>query len=247
MYSERTNGFDAKIIAENKRIPLLGLTGSMAAGKSTVSAMLAERGFFIVDADKTAHDVIQTEKVLRKLTDAFGEGILDESGNIDRKKLSVCVFGEKKNKVQDKTCPGNAANASAERNAAEQKSRVELLNDIVHPAVIESLFEQAETAKQRPDCPGVVLDVPLLIESGLHKRCDSVILVTANIETRYARIMNRDGLSRREARARIAAQMPQWKKKRDADYIIENDTTEAELHLRVDELIGTLQKKCGGK
>ena len=66
MYSERTNGFDAKIIAENKRIPLLGLTGSMAAGKSTVSAMLAERGFFIVDADKTAHDVIQTEKVLRK-------------------------------------------------------------------------------------------------------------------------------------------------------------------------------------
>ena len=186
----------------------------MAAGKSTVSAMLAERGFFIVDADKTAHDVIQTEKVLRKLTDAFGEGILDESGNIDRKKLSVCVFGEKKNEVQDKTCPGNAANASAERIAAEKKSRVELLNDIVHPAVIESLFEQAETAKQLPDCPGVVLDVPLLIESGLHKRCDSVILVTANIETRYARIMKRDGLSRREARARIAAQMPQWKKKR---------------------------------
>ena len=220
MYSERTNGFDAKIIAENKRIPLLGLTGSMAAGKSTVSAMLAERGFFIVDADKTAHDVIQTEKVLRKLTDAFGEGILDESGNIDRKKLSVCVFGEKKNEVQDKTCPGNAANASAERIAAEKKSRVELLNDIVHPAVIESLLEQAETAKQRPDCPGVVLDVPLLIESGLHKRCDSVILVTANIETRYARIMKRDGLSRREARARIAAQMPQWKKKRYAEYRI---------------------------
>lgn len=242
MYSERTNGFDAKIIAENKRIPLLGLTGSMAAGKSTVSAMLAERGFFIVDADKTAHDVIQTEKVLRKLTDAFGEGILDESGNIDRKKLSECVFGEKNNEVQDKACPGNAANASAERIAAEKKSRVELLNDIVHPAVIESLFEQAETAKQLPDCPGVVLDVPLLIESGLHKRCDSVILVTANIETRYARIMKRDGLSRREARARIAAQMPQWKKKRYADYIIENDTTEAELHLRVDELIGTLQK-----
>lgn len=139
MCGERTNDFDGKIIAENKRIPLLGLTGSMAAGKSTVSAMLAERGFFIVDADKTAHDVIQTEKVLRKLTDAFGEGILDESGNIDRKKLSVCVFGEKKNEVQDKTCPGNAANASAERIAAEKKSRVELLNDIVHPAVIESL------------------------------------------------------------------------------------------------------------
>ena len=113
--------------------------------------------------------------------------------------------------------------------------------------MIESLLEQAETAKQLPDCRGVVLDVPLLIESGLHKRCDSVILVTANIETRYARIMKRDGLSRREARARIAAQMPQWKKKRYADYIIENDTTEAELHLRVDELIGTLQKKCGGK
>lgn len=241
MCGEKTNGFDGKIIAENKRIPLLGLTGSMAAGKSTVSAMLAERGFFIVDADKTAHDVIQTEKVLRKLTDAFGEGILDESGNIDRKKLSECVFGEKNNEVQNKACPGNA---SAERNAAEQKSRVELLNAIVHPAVIESLFEQAETAKQRPDCPGVVLDVPLLIESGLHKRCDSVILVTANIETRYARIMKRDGLSRREVRARIAAQMPQWKKKRYADYIIENDTTEAELHLRVDELIGTLQKNA---
>ena len=121
---------------------------------------------------------------------------------------------------------------------------MELLNDIVHPAVIESLFEQAETAKQLPNCRGVVLDVPLLIESGLHKRCDSVILVTANIETRYARIMKRDGLSRREARARMAAQMPQWKKKRYADYIIENDTTEAELHLRVDELIGTLQKNA---
>ena len=244
MYSERINDFDEKAIAGNKRIPLLGLTGSMAAGKSTVSAILAERGFFIVDADKTAHDVIQTEKVLRKLTNAFGEGILDESGNIDRKKLSECVFGEKNNEVQNKARPRNAENASAERNAAEKKSRVEILNAIVHPAVIESLFEQAEAAKQNSDFPGVVLDVPLLIESGLHKKCDSVILVTANIETRYARIMKRDGLSRREAHARMAAQMPQWKKKRYADYIIENDTTETELHLRVDELIGTLQKKA---
>ncbi len=88
--------------------------------------------------------------------------------------------------------------------------------------------------------------MPLLIESGLHKRCDSVILVTANIETRYARIMKRDGLSSAGACKNCGADAA-MEEKTLCGYIIENDTTEAELHLRVDELIGILQKKCGGK
>lgn len=238
--NSEAKGFNTLGAGANGRLPLLGLTGSMAAGKSTVSAMLAERGFFIVDADKTAHDIILTEGVRQRLVEEFGRGILDEFGNIDRRKLSACVFG-----AADKNSNAAIKNEtldSAEQAEAERRRRVETLNSVTHPAVIKSLFEQAETARQIPGCVGVVLDVPLLIETGLHKKCDGVILVTANIETRYARIMKRDGLSRREAQARIAAQMPQWKKKRFADYIIENDTTEEELRARVEALAARL---CG--
>ena len=84
MYSERTNGFDAKIVAENKRIPLLGLTGSMAAGKSTAARTIAEMGFPIIDADRIAHEVLEDEKVISELVKEFGSGIISD-GRIDRK------------------------------------------------------------------------------------------------------------------------------------------------------------------
>lgn len=189
---------------------LIGLTGSMAAGKSTAARILAEHGYAVIDADEIAHETLSDPEIVSALCKEFGEGILSPDGAIDRRSLSREAFGS---------------------------GRADDLNRITHPAIKRELFRRAREQEAEKGC--AVLDVPLLIESGLNKDCDCVILVTSDIETRYRRIMLRDGLSRSEARQRIAAQMPQWKKKRYANFIVENDGDEGELE---EKLLRVLEK-----
>lgn len=191
---------------------IIGLTGSMAAGKSTVSKMLKEKGFFIVDADRIAHEVLHDPAIILLLASAFGAEIIGSDGEIDRRALAAKAFSV--------------------------EGGVKRLNGITHPAIYNSMIESAHAAES--DFPAVVLDAPLLIESGLHRECDTVWLVCANIETRYARIMNRDGLTRAEARQRLSNQMPQWRKKRYADVLIANDGGIDELRVSVDAAIAEL-------
>lgn len=191
---------------------LIGLTGSMAAGKSSVSAILREKGFCIVDADEIAHEILNDEGVVKRLCDCFGCDIVNADGSINRRKLGSRAFSSDEN--------------------------VERLNSITHPAIIEDILSQGRKAEKENKY--VVLDVPLLIESGLYKSCDTVWLVCANIETRYRRIMERDGLNRESAKKRVAAQMPQWKKKRFADKIIPNDGGIDDLRRNVYEAIKSL-------
>lgn len=173
---------------------IIGLTGSMAAGKSAVSAILRRLGCFIVDADAAAHDIIKDETVKAELIGAFGSGII-ENGEVSRRLLGAKAFAN--------------------------ETELARLNSITHPRIVKRIVEEAAAAE--PKYPAVVIDAPLLIESGLNQKCDCVWLVCANIYTRYARIMQRDGLSRAEAVRRTARQMPQWKKKRYAQVIIDND------------------------
>ena len=182
---------------------IIGLTGSMAAGKSTVSALLRARGFFIIDADKVAHTVLKEPAVIAALADAFGSDILTAEGGVDRAKLAEKAFA-----------------------AAEN---TEKLNSIVHPAVIERMLDSAEEfLLEYPEIP-VVFDVPLLFESGMDKYCDRVLAVAADDELRYRRIMERDGLSREQAALRIARQMPQEEKLARADAAIFNNGDLPEL------------------
>lgn len=190
---------------------ILGLTGSMASGKSTVSAMLKEYGLYVLDADEEAHAVLELPAVRRELAELFGEDILDENGAVVRARLAEKAF------------------ASAEETAE--------LNAVTHPAVIQTMLEKAEEfALEYPEIP-VVFDVPLLFESGMDKLCDRVVTVAADDEVRYLRIMLRDGLTRTEASRRVARQMPQEEKIARSDEVIFNNGTLTELRREVTRVL----------
>lgn len=173
---------------------IFGLTGSMAAGKSTAAKILKSKGFTVIDADSIAHKVIELHEVKSELRAAFGDGIFTSEGTVNHRALASAAF---------------------------ETGRVAELNAITHPRIKEEMLAEAKNAESKLGC--AVLDVPLLIESGMNEDCDFVLLITADIETCYARIMKRDGLTRDQAQARLSNQMPQWKKKEYADYIINND------------------------
>lgn len=177
----------------------VGLTGSIAVGKSFVSGVLRELGCHVLDADRVARDVVgRGSEGLRAVVEAFGEEVLSADGTLDRARLGAIVF------------------ADEERRA--------LLNSILHPLIIEAQDAQLRLW-EREDPRGVaVVDAALMIESGGYKRFDKLIVVHCRAEMQLARLMSRDKLSAEEAQRRIGAQMPQAEKMRYADFLI--DTSE---------------------
>jgi dephospho-CoA kinase len=179
---------------------MAGLTGGIASGKSTVAAMLAAAGAQIVDADQIARQVVRKGRpAYHDIVRRFGPAILNPEGQIDRDALGTIVFNDKDAK--------------------------QALNDIVHPRVHEVMQQHIDTfARQHPEAP-VILDVPLLIESGWHAFLPVVILVYVPEPVQKMRLMARDGLGASDAMARIRAQMPIDAKRAYADYIIDNTGT----------------------
>lgn len=175
----------------------IGLTGGIATGKSTVSALLAERGATVVDADSIARDVVAPgQPALVEIADRFGPSVLDGQGRLDRGALAAVVF-----------------TAAGERRALER---------ITHPRIVEVIGERVEAAR----CAGVrvvVIDVPLLLEQADPPEVDGVLLVDASEETQLRRLRERDGLDEAAARSRLAAQLPRDEKRRRATWIIDND------------------------
>ncbi len=179
---------------------MAGLTGGIASGKSTVAAMLAAAGARIVDADQIARRVVRKGRpAYHDIVRRFGPAILNPEGQIDRDALGTIVFNDKDAK--------------------------QALNDIVHPRVHEVMQQHIDTlAREHPEDP-VILDVPLLIESGWHAFLPMVILVYVPEPVQKMRLMARDGLGASDAMARIRAQMPIDAKRAYADYIIDNTGT----------------------
>jgi len=176
---------------------VVGLTGGIATGKSTVSTMLAEAGARIIDADELAREVVRPDLPAWEAVVAhFGPGILQADRTIDRDRLGALIF-------QD---PGLKA----------------VLERIVHPAVAEAMAARlAEFARNAPDSV-LVLDVPLLYEAKMDAGLERVIVVYAPENVQLERLIRRNGLSRAEALARIGAQMPIAEKRRRADTVIDN-------------------------
>jgi dephospho-CoA kinase len=178
----------------------VGLTGSIAVGKSYVLSVLAELGCATFDADKIAHLVMEPRRpayddVLRE----FGEGVLAADGSIDRKSLGTIVFAD--------------------------EARRKRLNEIVHPRVIEEQNRLLCDAEAR-DANGIaVIDAALMIESGGYKRFDKLIVVYCDRETQVERLMRRAGIAREAAEQRLAAQMSSEDKLRYADYRINTQGT----------------------
>ena len=189
----------------------LGLTGGIASGKSAVAGMFQHKGAFIIDADKIAHEVIEPDKpAWEEIVARFGKEILSTEGLIDREKLAAKVF--------------------------KDESSLKELNAIVHPRVSERFSEIARELKEKNRPPEVVVyDVPLLIEAGMHKMMDAVVVVSTDREKQKERLQNRNGFSEAEAEERLAAQMPLEEKKTYADYIINNEGTLSNTQKQVDE------------
>lgn len=180
----------------------VGLTGSIAVGKSFVLEVLRELGCFVLDADRTARDVVKTgTKGLQSITEHFGTEVLKPDGELDRARLGAIVF-------------------------ADERKR-QLLNSIVHPLVIQAQNEwlrEIENENSGQQQGIAVIDAALMIESGGYLRFDKLIVVWCAPEIQIERLMARNNLSRAEALQRISAQMPQEEKKAYADYLI--DTSE---------------------
>lgn len=177
----------------------VGLTGSIAVGKSFVCEVFAELGAFVLDADLTAREVVEPNtKGLDLIVENFGAEVLQPDGKLDRIKLGSIVF-------------------------ADEEKR-QLLNSIVHPLVFEKQKHWlAERESKNPD--GIaVIDAALMIESGSYKRFNKLIVVWCDSDIQLERLILRNNLSKEEALKRINAQMPQEEKKKFADFLI--DTSE---------------------
>ena len=190
------------------RIVHVGLTGGIGAGKSTVAAMLAERGAIVLDADVAAREVVAPgTDGAAAVAAQFGARVLAEDGSLDRAALAAVVFAD----------PGRRA----------------ALNAIIHPRVREWM---ARRAGQAPAGSVVVQDIPLLVENGLGKLFDLVVVVDADDETRVARLTGERGMAPDEARARIAAQAPRETRLAAADVVIDNSGARVALGAQVDAL-----------
>ena len=176
----------------------IGWTGGIASGKSTVAGMLKEKGAVILDADEVAREVVLPgEPAWKEIVEWLGEEILKEDGSLDRKKLGQKVFFD-----------------------PEALSR---LNSIVHPRVSRRMEEQTRFLEENSNAEVLVQDIPLLIEGGLFRTVEVVLLVVVSPETQISRICRRDGIEYEDAQARLQAQMPLEKKQEFADFIIDNE------------------------
>jgi len=174
----------------------VGLTGSIAVGKTFVLGVLSELGCHVIDADVVARQVaLPGSPGLKAVIDAFGEEVLKSDGSLNRARLGEIVFADEAKRQQ--------------------------LNSILHPFIIAAQDAQLRELELQDPKGIVVVDAALMIESGGYKRFDKLIVVHCRPEIQLQRLMRRNKLSREEAEQRIATQMPQEEKKRYADYLID--------------------------
>jgi len=193
-------------------LKLIGLTGSIATGKSTVARVFKDLGFYVIDADEVAHSVYKKgEKAYFEILKVFGKGILDENGEINRKKLGKLVLNDKK--------------------------KLSLLEKIVHPLVEQKRLEILRRIKNEDPRAFVIYDVPLLFEKNLKSMFDCVIVVYVPQEIQIKRLMKRDRISKDEALKKVSLQLSIEEKKRLADIVIDNSKTLKETQKQVEDIV----------
>ncbi len=189
---------------------VLGLTGGTGAGKSTVASYLAQKGAFMIDADKISREVLKKGMpALTEVSAAFSDVLLPD-GSLNRKKLAAMVFSD--------------------------EEKLHTLNRITHKYIIKEIKEALASSKEEL----TVIDAPLLFEAGLERLCDACLFVTAEKSTRLKRICVRDGLTTEEANARIRAQQEDAFYKQKNCYMIENNETTKELYDKIDTFLKEL-------
>jgi dephospho-CoA kinase len=193
-------------------VRIWGLTGNIGSGKSTVARLLAARGVPVIDADRIAREVVEPGRpALLEIAQRF-PGVVGPEGTLDRKALAARVFGD----------PDELA----------------ALNGIVHPRIADDAATRM-AAFAEAGHPFAIYEAALIVENNLHPGLDGLIVVTAPLDAQLARLRLRDGMTDAEARARLAAQLPQEEKTRHATVVIENGGSESELAAQVDQLLQT--------
>ena len=190
----------------------VGLTGGVASGKSTVSAVLAELGAVVVDADVLAREVVAPgTDGLAEVVAAFGPSVLAEDGSLDRPALGAVVFGD--------------------------EARRRVLEGIIHPRV---RARAAEIEAAAPAGSVVVHDIPLLTETGQADSFDAVVVVDVPVETQVERMVSLRGMTRADAGARVAAQATREERLAIATYVVDNTGSREQLRARVEEVFADL-------
>jgi dephospho-CoA kinase len=196
---------------------MVGLTGGVASGKSVVSQILKEEGAYLVDADQIARELVQPRTpTWKELIKAFGKEILQKDGSIDRKKLAAKIFSD-----------------------PEQRGQ---LNRILHPRIKKEMGRRLKAIGQKDPEAIVVIDAPLLIETGDHREMDEVIVVLSTEEQQIERLKERHGVNREEARRIIASQIATEERLKVADLVIRNEGSLEETVRRAREVFQELKK-----
>lgn len=195
---------------------LIGLTGGVATGKSTIAEMFKQCGAVVIDADQLARDAVKPGKpAWREIVALFGKAVLDPDRSLNRQLLAAIVFLH-----------------PAKRRALER---------IIHPRVAREQTRLTRQAARQDPQAVVIYDVPLLFEAGIDKRVDQTIVVTADRNIQIARLKKRNGLSRAEAMRRIKSQMPMAQKIQQADYVLNGTLPRPSLRKQVGRLFKSIR------
>lgn len=190
---------------------IIGLTGGIASGKSTVASLLKKAGITVIDADVESRLAVEKgEEAYDHIVNHFSKNILLKDGSIDRAKLGEIIFNNKEERMK--------------------------LNEIVHPAVRKRMLQKKEQAENKGEHV-IVMDIPLLFESEFTELVDQTLLVFVNEDIQLQRLMERNHYSRQEALARIHSQMPLTEKKRLADAVIDNNGTLEQTKLQLKKVL----------
>ncbi len=193
---------------------IIGVTGGIGSGKSTVSRYLAEKGAQIIDADQIAKDITaKGQEVLNELTEHFGRAIVNSDGSLNRKKLGEIAFGS--------------------------KNELEALNNITHKHVAKEIAKSLNNIISRGNTAMVIIDAPIPIKHGFLDMVDEVWVVAADMDSRIKRVMSRSGFSYDEALRRVNSQMKDEDYFGIADHIIYNNGSEDELGKEIEKILLT--------
>ena len=191
---------------------IVGITGLIASGKSTLSSYIKTKGYKIVDADNISRDITKKDRIgYTKVVEEFGRDILSSNGEIDRAKLSNIVFND--------------------------KNALKKLNDTLHPLIFQEIDRQLDSYK---DEKILFLDAPLLFEAKLDKKCDEIILVVCDEEVQISRIQKRDNKDYNSAKKIIDSQIAKEFKIEKSDYIIDNNCEIERFYFKVDLIMRIL-------
>ena len=191
---------------------IIGITGSIACGKSTISNYLKSKGYIVIDADKIGHEALDDDYVKEKLILAFGNEILDDN-KINRQKLGELVFGN--------------------------SSNLNVLNSIIHPEIRKKILQKID---KNNDKELIFIDVALLFEAKFDDLVDKIIVVYVDKNTQLTRLMKRNSISKKEALSRIVSQMSPIEKAKLGDYTVNNNLDVINTYEQVDKVLSELKK-----